>query len=183
MIIFGIWAALSWITMKFLPRLLLRHCIFLSCLQAMMPFTKGLRNQQQPAIQVFAPNEPQFLQYYKANEAKKLANPIWCLGAKDILKRIVASGSRNFLISHRDHQVNDLLEQAGLLGYFTEVVTASNGFARKPNPESLLYLKEKYLISKGLVIGDRRLDIEAGQAAGFDTLLVDGRKNLLEIVD
>lgn len=44
-------------------------------------------------------------------------------------------------------------------------------------------MKEKYLISKGLVIGDRRLDIEAGQAAGFDTLLVDGRKNLLEIVD
>ncbi len=142
-----------------------------------------LKESTATAIQVFAPNGPQFLQYYKANEAKKLANPIWCLGAKDILKRIVASGSRNFLISHRDHQVNNLLEQAGLLGYFTEVVTASNGFARKPNPESLLYLKEKYLISKGLVIGDRRLDIEAGQAAGFDTLLVDGRKNLLEIVD
>lgn len=182
MIIFGIWAALSWITMKFLPRLLLRRCIFKLSASHDAVYQR-LKESTATAIQVFAPNEPQFLQYYKANEAKKLANPIWCLGAKDILKRIVASGSRNFLISHRDHQVNDLLEQAGLLGYFTEVVTASNGFARKPNPESLLYLKEKYLISKGLVIGDRRLDIEAGQAAGFDTLLVDGRKNLLEIVD
>ncbi|WP_284730338.1 hypothetical protein [Streptococcus equi] len=37
----------------------------------------------------------------------------------------MASGSRNFLISHRDHQVNDLLEAGWDLGYFTEVVTAS----------------------------------------------------------
>ena len=94
----------------------------------------------------------------------------------------MASGSRNFLVSHRDQQVNQLLKQAGLSEYFTEVVTASNGFARKPNPESLLYLKAKYNIESGLVIGDRDLDRQAGQAAGFDTLLVDGRKNLLEIV-
>ncbi|HHK0701811.1 TPA: HAD family hydrolase, partial [Streptococcus pyogenes] len=33
-----------------------------------------------------------------------------------------------------------------------------------------------------LVIGDRLIDKQAGQAAGFNTLLVDGRKNLLEIV-
>ncbi|EIQ81594.1 UNVERIFIED_CONTAM: hydrolase [Streptococcus canis] len=141
-----------------------------------------LRESTAIAVATFAPNQPQFLQEYKQNEAVKLAQPIWCLGAKEILAKIVASGARNFLVSHRDQQVNQLLRNAGLLDYFTEVVTASNGFARKPNPESLLYLKDKYDISSGLVIGDRNLDKQAGQAAGFDTLLVDGRKNLLEIV-
>ncbi|AKZ50058.1 TPA: HAD-IA family hydrolase [Streptococcus pyogenes] len=134
------------------------------------------------AVATFALNEPEFLHVYRLREADKLAQPIWCLGAKEILEKIATSGSRNFLISHRDCQVNQLLEQAGLLIYFTEVVTASNGFARKPNPESLFYLKEKYDIDSGLVIGDRLIDKQAGQAAGFNTLLVDGRKNLLEIV-
>ena len=41
--------------------------------------------------------------------------------------------------------------------------------------------KEKYNIEQALVIGDREIDKEAGQAAGFDTLLVDG-KILIEIV-
>jgi len=37
-------------------------------------------------------------------------------------------------------------------------------------------------IEQALVIGDREIDKEAGQVAGFDTLLVDGKKSLLEIV-
>ncbi|NTS21919.1 HAD hydrolase-like protein, partial [Bacteroides fragilis] len=32
-------------------------------------------------------------------------------------------------------------------------------------------------IKHGLVIGDRQIDIEAGKAAGLDTLLVDGHKS------
>ncbi|TYL23066.1 HAD family hydrolase, partial [Streptococcus pyogenes] len=44
------------------------------------------------------------------------------------------------------------------------------------------YLKEKYDMNRGLEIGDRLIDKQAGQAAGLNTWLVDGRKNLLEIV-
>ena len=36
-------------------------------------------------------------------------------------------------------------------------------------------MKEKYDIKEALVIGDREIDRKAGQAAGFDTLLVDGK--------
>ena len=84
--------------------------------------------------------------------------------------------------SHRNHLVLDILDKAEIASYFTEVVTSENGFARKPSPDSFLYLINKYDIKHGLVIGDRQIDIEAGRAAGLDTLLVDGHKSLLEIV-
>ena len=123
-----------------------------------------------------------FLKAYKALEADYLKTPVLFTGASEVLQAIVASGGRNFLVSHRNKQVLDILEKTKVLPYFTEVVTSESGFARKPNPESMLYLKEKYKIDNALVIGDREIDKEAGQAAGFDTLLVDGKKSLLEIV-
>lgn len=141
-----------------------------------------LRESTETAISYFAPNNVHFLQVYKQKEAKLLENPSLFLGAKEILQQIVASGGRNFLISHRDNQVLDLLDKTGIAAYFTEVVTSDNGFARKPNPESMLYLKGKYDIHKGLVIGDRDIDLKAGQLAGFDTMLVNGDQALHEII-
>lgn len=142
-----------------------------------------LRESTDAAIAYFVPNQPDFLKAYKKNEAKFLEHPILFKGAKEILEKIAASGSRNFLVSHRDNQVLDILEKTGIAPFFTEVVTSSSGFARKPDPASMLYLKKKYAIKKALVIGDRRIDIEAGQAAGFDTVLTDGSKSLIAIIN
>ena len=100
-----------------------------------------------------------------------------------MLRRIVYKGGRNFLVSHRDNQVLEILEKTAIASAFTEVVTSANGFPRKPSPDSMLYLKDKYRISSGLVIGDRPLDIEAGQAAGFDTYLFDNMQHLEEFID
>ena len=120
---------------------------------------------------------------YKANEAEELTHPVLFDGAADLLRRIVAKGGRNFLVSHRDNQVLEILEKTAIASAFTEVVTSANGFPRKPSPDSMLYLKDKYQISSGLVIGDRPLDIEAGQAAGFDTYLFDNMQHLEEFID
>ena len=120
---------------------------------------------------------------YKANEAEELTHPVLFDGAAELLKRIVAKGGRNFLVSHRDNQVLEILEKTAISSAFTEVVTSANGFPRKPSPDSMIYLKDKYQISSGLVIGDRPLDIEAGQAAGFDTYLFDNMQHLEEFID
>ncbi|MGT2866939.1 HAD-IA family hydrolase [Streptococcus fryi] len=127
--------------------------------------------------------EDGFLQAYKSIEAKYLETPILFKGASDVLTKIVDEGGRNFLVSHRNDSLLAILEKTGILTYFTEVVTSSNGFARKPSPESMLYLKNKYHIDKALVIGDREIDVEAGQAAGFDTLLLPESFDLLEIIE
>lgn len=141
-----------------------------------------LKESTDAAIARFIPDQPQFLKAYKEKEAELLESPILFPGAREVLQAIVADGGRNFLVSHRNKLVLDILKKTQLLPYFTEVVTSESGFARKPNPESMLYLKKKYDIKDALVIGDRDIDRQAGQAAGFDTLLVDGTKSLMEIV-
>jgi len=127
------------------------------------------------AVQQFAPGVNDFLRSYKANEAKELQHPVLFDGAKELLEIIIEQGGRNFLVSHRDNQVLEIISKTGIDSLFTEIVTADNGFKRKPDPESI---KEKYKISSCIVIGDRPLDIEAGQAAGFATYLFDSMEHL-----
>ena len=86
------------------------------------------------------------------------------------------------MISHRNHLVLDILKKAGINQYFTEVVTSESEFARKPNPESMLYLKNKYAMTSALAIGDREIDLQAARAAGIEAQLFDGEKLLLETV-
>ena len=104
-------------------------------------------------------------------------------GVPALLEEISDQGGRNFLVSHRNDQVLDILEKTGIAGYFTEVVTASSGFKRKPDPESMIYLRDKYKIRSGIVIGDRSIDIEAGQAAGFATHLFENIVTLRQVLD
>lgn len=144
---------------------------------------KALKQSTETALSAFIPNQPDFLAKYKDTEAKALAHPILFPGAKEALEKIVDSGGRNFLISHRNHLVLDILERAGIAKYFTEVVTSESGFARKPNPESMIYLKHKYSLNKAVAIGDRMIDCQAAQAAGIEAILYDGKKTLLEMVE
>ncbi|MEW4354351.1 HAD-IA family hydrolase [Streptococcus pneumoniae] len=134
------------------------------------------------AIQEFAPDIPDFLQQYKEKEAIELTHPLLFPGTKSVLSAIVAAGGRNFLVSHRNNQVLELLEKTEIAPYFTEVVTSESGFQRKPNPESMLYLKDKYHILNGLVIGDREIDMKAGSAAGFATYLFDSMEQLKQTI-
>ena len=128
---------------------------------------QALKVSTDAAVQLYATDVKDFLRIYKANEAKELEHPVLFDGAKELLQKIIRQGGRNFLISHRDNQVLDILSKTGIQAFFTEVVTADNGFKRKPHPESMNYLKNKYQLHSCLVIGDRLLDMEAGQAAGL----------------
>ncbi|MGT2757296.1 HAD-IA family hydrolase [Streptococcus ovuberis] len=135
------------------------------------------------AIARYAADIPDFLNRYKENEAIDLQRPILFSGAKETLETITAEGGRHFLWSHRDNQVLAILERAGIISYFEEIVTADQGFPRKPDPKALFYLKDKYQMTDALVIGDREIDIRAGQAAGMATYLVDGNHCLKQILD
>lgn len=103
----------------------------------------------------------------------ELAKPF--ANVAEVLKFITTAGGSNYLLTHRDDQAISLLEQAGLKKYFSKIVTKNNHFARKPDPESL-----NYLINTGnfkridtFMIGDRSLDVQAGNNANVNTILFD----------
>lgn len=131
---------------------------------------KALRISIDEAIDQFASDLPDFKALYKQREVEDLRHPVLFPGACDVLAAVVKSGKRNFMISHRDDHVLDILKAAGIDNYFTEVVTANNGFARKPSPDSINYLLHKYQLKQAVMIGDREIDILAGKQAHIDTI-------------
>ncbi|MGT2716266.1 HAD-IA family hydrolase [Streptococcus respiraculi] len=93
-------------------------------------------------------------------------------GARDILDWAQESGIRQFIYTHKGDNTFAILDDLGISEYFVEVLTGDSGFARKPHPEAIVYLMEKYDLSQEetYYIGDRLLDAETAQAAGIKSL-------------
>ncbi|GBG96340.1 HAD family hydrolase [Lactococcus termiticola] len=140
---------------------------------------QALKISTEHAVETYASDVPGFLAVYKRLEAETLEQPILFKGAKEVLEAVKTAGGKNFMISHRNRQVLDILKKSGISEFFTEVVTSDNGFPRKPDPSSLNYLLDKYqlLPAETVVIGDRSLDIEAGVAAGIDGIFFDAESS------
>ncbi|HFR3774928.1 TPA: HAD-IA family hydrolase [Streptococcus suis] len=99
-------------------------------------------------------------------------------GAREILDWTAEKGIQNFVYTHKSDNAFQVLEDLGVRHHFTEILTSDSGFARKPNPEALLFLIEKYRLNKEntYYIGDRLLDVETAVNAGIHSinLQIDG---------
>lgn len=93
--------------------------------------------------------------------------------AAETLAALQAAGHRHFVYTHRAQSSFAILEQLRLAPYFTEVLTADSGFPRKPAPDAILYLMQKYALRSEdcFYVGDRSLDIEAASRAGIRSIL------------
>ncbi|MBF0779099.1 HAD-IA family hydrolase [Streptococcus cuniculi] len=93
-------------------------------------------------------------------------------GAREILEWAREMGMKQFIYTHKGDNTFAILDELGISHYFVEVLTADSGFARKPHPEAIIYLMEKYKLSQEMTyyIGDRLLDAETAQAAGIKSL-------------
>lgn len=94
--------------------------------------------------------------------------------AKDCLEALRRAGHQSFVYTHRGASCPAILRQNGLEEYFTEIVTALSGFPRKPEPDAILYLMEKYGLERDacFYVGDRSLDVEAAERAGIGSILL-----------
>ncbi len=94
--------------------------------------------------------------------------------AAEALEALIRAGHRNFVYTHRGASCPAILERTGLAPYFTEVLTALSGFPRKPEPDAILYLMEKYALhpARSFYVGDRSLDVEAAENAGIGSILL-----------
>ena len=99
-------------------------------------------------------------------------------GAREILAWTAEQGIQNFVFTHKSDNAFQVLTDLGIIQHFTDILTSDSGFARKPSPEALLYLIDKYQLDKGTTyyIGDRLLDAETAIHAGISSinLQIDG---------
>ena len=93
--------------------------------------------------------------------------------ARETLAALRRAGHLSFVYTHRGASCPAILEQTGLAPYFTEVVSALEGFPRKPAPDAILYLMGKYGLdpARCWYVGDRSLDLEAAANAGIGSFL------------
>ncbi|MBM7268174.1 HAD-IA family hydrolase [Streptococcus sp. 2018037] len=107
-------------------------------------------------------------------------------GAREILGWTAEKEIQNFVYTHKSDNAFQVLEELGIAHHFTEILTSDSGFSRKPSPEALLFLIEKYDLEKERTyyIGDRRLDVETAINAGIHSinLQIDGVEQNWKIV-
>lgn len=91
----------------------------------------------------------------------------------ETLERLQKAGHRNYVYTHRGQSCAAILTNTGLAPFFTEVVSALHGFPRKPEPDGILYLIDKYDLDPRdcFYVGDRSLDVEAAERAGIGSIL------------
>lgn len=113
----------------------------------------------------------EYMKYHLQANRELKAQPI--AGVKEVLRRIREMGHYNYIFTHRAlDETMAYLCKYGLAEEFCEVVAPETpGFALKPAPGAVLYLKEKYGMTDtdAVMVGDREIDLGSGRAAGIYT--------------
>ena len=95
-------------------------------------------------------------------------------GVREVCELIHVRGGLNVIITHRSVQSTQrLLDTHGMASDFDDIFSIEQGYSRKPDPEIVLVALEKHTIhsAETLFVGDRDLDIQAGNAARVRTCL------------
>ena len=95
-------------------------------------------------------------------------------GALNVCEFIASSGGVNVIVTHRGRKSTLALLRAHVVrDLFQDLITAEDGFPKKPDPAGIEAIIQRNSLVKdnSLVIGDRNLDVEAGNAAGVRTCI------------
>jgi putative hydrolase of the HAD superfamily len=90
-------------------------------------------------------------------------------GAAEALARLGRAGLALACVSNWDVSLRGHLEEAGLAGFFAEIVSSAEAGSAKPNPEVFRVALERLGVSPGraLHIGDGETDRDGAAAAGL----------------
>ncbi|MCD5000890.1 HAD-IA family hydrolase [Enterococcus saccharolyticus] len=136
-----------------------------------------LKNQSSATIaEKYQLDFAEFSARFKRYENQDTRIPVSYTGTKEMLESVLATGSKNYIMTHRTvASTKELLEREGMLHLFEEIVGTENNFARKPAPDAINYLTQTYQmpVEKTVMIGDRPLDIDAGKNAQVKTIFYD----------
>lgn len=112
-------------------------------------------------------------QRYEEEEHRRSVRIPLFEGAEETLKELSCLGAKHYVYSHRGRTSFDILKRTGILPAFAEIVTAEDGFARKPAGDAVLYLVRKYGMDKRQMyyVGDRTIDMNCAENAGIPGIL------------
>lgn len=99
---------------------------------------------------------------------------------KEFLETSKELNVKHYIYTHRGITTNKICEMLGVKEYFEEIVTSENGFKRKPDPEAINYLIDKYQMNKEntYYLGDRLLDQRCGRNAGIKAIYYQSYKGI-----
>jgi HAD superfamily hydrolase (TIGR01509 family) len=111
-------------------------------------------------------------------------------GVVEIIDYICLIGGKNVIVTHRDRESTmELLSTHDLIDKFAEIIVGDDGYPKKPDPTTFNTVIEEHNLDKKetISVGDRQLDIGAGQAAGIFSCLfgdtIDGNEPDLVVED
>jgi HAD superfamily hydrolase (TIGR01549 family) len=93
--------------------------------------------------------------------------------AKETLVGLKKRGHNHFIYTHKGWSTSLTLKNLGIYHLFTEVDTAEYHFKRKPDPEAIEYILNKYHINPKdcYYVGDRPIDILCAKNANIKGIL------------
>lgn len=109
----------------------------------------------------------------RKSELKSMRN------AEYILNYLHQDGVKNFIYTHKGKSTAEVLDNLNLTSFFTEVVTSEYGFERKPQPQGIHYILDKYKLNADTVfyVGDRQIDADCAKNAGVKSIVLADNPN------
>ena len=94
-------------------------------------------------------------------------------GARAVLEAFSQRGVTHDVVTHRGASTRAVLERTGLWGCFRAILTAEDGFPRKPDPAAIVHLMQVYRLdpARTFYVGDRSLDMDCADRAGIGSIL------------
>lgn len=110
---------------------------------------------------------------YNALKNERLLSIKEMPNASKILEILKNEGAIHFVYTHRGKSTEPLLKNLKIYQYFDEIVCELNGYKRKPDPEGINYLVNKYHLDKDntYYVGDRTIDIECACNAHINSIM------------
>ena len=94
-------------------------------------------------------------------------------GARAVLEALSQRGVTHDVVTHRGASTRAVLARTGLWGFFRAILTAEDGFPRKPDPAAIVHLMQVYRLdpARTFYVGDRSLDLDCADRAGIGSIL------------
>jgi phosphoglycolate phosphatase len=98
-------------------------------------------------------------------------------GVAETLPELVQNYSLAVLTNKSVKFSHKILQSLKINTYFKEVLGGDSFSTKKPDPEGIFYLADKWGLNPGreiIMVGDHATDIEVGQRAGCKTVFIEG---------